>query len=132
MQAWAKAAINKEDDDLYEIEGDDKMEAESYVGWMIKATSIAENCARKAKVSDWVVSQRQKKLKLAGHIARRNYRNWSTLALAWTPNLGARKVERPSKRWSDSLDHYRAQWVSVAAHRASWRNLKQGIFEESR
>ena len=106
------------------------MEAESYVERMIRATSIAEDCARKAKVSDWVVSQRQKKWELAGHVARRNDR-WSTLALARTPNLVARKVGRPSKRWSDSLDQYRTQWISVVADRATWRNQKLGFVEES-
>jgi hypothetical protein len=119
-----------EDDDAEEADEQDPFEEgkEEWVDWIRRATSIAEASLKRAGIDDWVVAQRRRKFKWAGHVARRTDGRWGTLILDWTPHAGSRRVGRPRNRWTDSLVQYFSfsdlgvdSWRYLALDRASWQ-----------
>ena len=68
---------------------------ETWVEWIHRATNIAEDSLRKAGLDDWVVGQRRKYFRWAGHVTRRVDRRWSTRLLDWRPVEGE-KISRPT------------------------------------
>ena len=107
----------------------DKEEDETWVDYIRRATGIARFHMKKAGLHDWVQTQRVRKWRLAGHLARREDNRWSTKVLMWTPLTGCRSVGRPKARWSDALDNFFARcvdttepWLLLAGDRDGWRN----------
>ena len=77
------------DDSNEEFEDEDEKEADDqdlfeegkkeWVDWIRWATSIAAASLKRAGIDDWVVAQRRRKFKWAGHVARRTDGRWCTL-----------------------------------------------------
>ena len=105
-----------------------RMPDETWVEWIQRATHIAEDHLRKAKVDDWVTKSRRLKWTWAGHAARRTDGRWSTALLCWEPNEGRRRAGRPIARWRDDLDTFttdlfdveETQWILLAQEREEW------------
>eukprot|EP00973_Karenia_brevis_P016410 2247836-Karenia_brevis.AAC.1 len=76
---------------------------ETWVEWIKRATHIAEEAAAKMKITDWVIEQRKRKWRWAGHLLRRADGRWSTKMMLWMPAEGHRHVGHPRKRWLDSI-----------------------------
>ena len=120
---------------------DVKADTESWVDWIRRATGIAEQHSRRARVSDWVEAQRSRKWTFAGHVARRDDNRWGTRLLKWLP-VGSRSVGRPKSRWGDSLVRYTAAaygeqsvqshlWIDLALDRTNWKLLHSDFVKES-
>ena len=108
---------------------------ESFVDWLRRAKHISEDLAKKRGLQDWVVQQRCRKWRLAGHTARRTDGRWSTKLLSWSPT-GHRTRGRPMKRWCDELEAFvtsvygpGADWTDIAQDRESWKLLEDGFAE---
>jgi hypothetical protein len=105
---------------------------EDWVAYIIRSTHVAENESDKAGVSDWVLAQRSRKWRWAGHVARYEDRRWTKVLLDWMPT-GARRSGRPTKRYEDELDEFAtlhcegARWYNAAKNRDVWRRL-EGAF----
>ena len=119
----------------------EKIQSESWVDWIRRATGIVELHAERARVTDWIDGQRVRKWALAGHTARREDNRWATRLLQWFPQ-GCRSVGRPKVRWRDVLVKYVAsafaygsgccdRWKDVAQDRASWRLLQEDFVRKS-
>ena len=102
---------------------------EDWVQWVIRATGLAEANARRYKVSDWVLKQKENKWHWAGHTSRRTDGRWSTALLEWTPD-GTRKAGHPVRRWEDEVNQFVTQylemepdsWRAMAEDRDTWRS----------
>jgi hypothetical protein len=103
---------------------------EDWVTYIIRATQETEKISEENGVADWVLEQRRRKWKWAGHVARMEDRRWTNLALLWCPS-GQRAVGRPTKRWEDSLEQFAGEqlsgrnWISVAKDRTAWAALEK-------
>ena len=123
-----------EDDDFGE-----KLQTETWVEWIVRATGLAELHASKAGVTDWIQAQRSRKWRFAGHVARRTDNRWSTKLLMWIPDAGKRGVGRPKTRWSDCLQDYvkaayqddAAIWTDIAQDRDTWHHLAEDFISNS-
>ena len=104
----------------------------TWVKWIVRVTDIAENEARKAKITDWAQEQRKRKWRWAGHVMRRVDGRWSRKVLERMPEAGCRKVGRPVKRWADSILEYLREggcesWAEQAADRDTWEKMCPGF-----
>ena len=106
---------------------------ETWVEWIHGATNIAEANLRKAGIDDWVMRQRRKQFKWAGHVTRRRDGRWSHVILGWQPLGGTRSVGRPRRRWTDGLVAFFKfaglggdVWRYIAENRASWEEYEEG------
>ena len=113
-------------------EGDGKLETETWVEWIVRATGIAESQASKVGVTDWVQGQRKRLWNFAGHTARRADNRWSTRLLSWIPESRSRGVGRPKARWGDCLGRYMdciygagGYWTEIAQDRDTWNFLAE-------
>ena len=110
-----------ETEDLFEEGG------ETWVEWIRQATDLAENKLKETGIDDWVVGQRRRQYKWAGHVTRRTDNRWSRQLLDWTPVGGARSVGRPRRRWTDRLVAFfdfaelgKEAWRWTAENRSEW------------
>ena len=103
------------------------------MGRLAKAeTAFCEEVFHKLRIDDWVTSQRRRKWRLAGHMARRRDNRWSHLALIWEPVHGRRKQGHPMRRWADELDDVvrsvlaleAGLWIAAAHAGHEWKNLE--------
>ena len=121
---------SEEDSDTEAEEEEEEDEGlEPWETWMKRATRTAEEEMRKAGIDDWVVQQRKRKWRLAGHLARRTDGRWSTRFLAWTPEGGSRERRRPTTRWADAVDKFmknfdvsKGDWQLYAQQRKDWED----------
>ena len=107
---------------------------EQWVEWIKRSTTIAESSLRKAGIEDWIMGQRRRKYRWAGHVARRDDVRWSTAVLDWTPTWGQRGVGHSRKRWSDLLSSFfssanlgRCAWMYLAQCRESWTECEDSF-----
>jgi hypothetical protein len=108
------------------------VEEETWIEWIVRVTDIAENEARKAKITDWVQEQRKRKWRWAGHVMRRTDGRWSRKVLEWIPEAGRRRVGHPVKRWEDCIQAYLREagfesWAEKAADRDAWEKMRHGF-----
>jgi hypothetical protein len=103
-------------------------QAETWVEWMKRVTGLLEDQVRKAGVEDWVLGQRRRKWRWAGHLARRDDERWSSKIVTWIPEGGTRRVGRPERRWGDDLDNVlpdmKGIWMALAQDRDEWHRLE--------
>lgn len=127
------------EEDFTESSEDDKLNEETWVDWIKRSTGIVQSQLEKASISDWIIGQRVRKWRLAGHTARRSDGRWSTAVLTWQPSGGCRNRGHPSKRWADPLDAFfferdgspRNYWKSAARNRESWSTLEKEFVAKS-
>ena len=79
---------------------------EEWVDWIVRATREAEKHCERARVEDWIVAQRRRHWRWAGHVRRMTDARWTVQAMTWTPAEGKRHVGRPKKRWIDDINGY--------------------------
>ena len=114
-------------------------EQETWVQWIRRCTRIAEDQLGRASIDDWVVAQRRRKWRLAGHTARRDDNRWSETLLGWQPPYSNRGRGHPCKRWTTDLDAYlyhvdgvpRWVWKAVALDRGRWQALEEGFISQA-
>jgi hypothetical protein len=105
---------------------------ETWVEWVQRATHYAERVAEETNVESWVLAQRRRKWKCAGHVARLTDNRWTSALLMWQPSKGHRNVGRPMRRWSDDLDQFwedilgksLGAWIILAQSRDDWRKYR--------
>ncbi len=88
---------------------------------------------KKGAVSDWVVEQRRRKWRWAGHIVRMKGLRWTVRMLHWIPVGGERSRGRPATRWEDELKEFAKslgkKWEDCAADRGLWGSLEASFVE---
>ena len=117
----------------------DKQEEETWVDWIKRCTHTAEAHLRRASLEDWVVGQRRRKWRLAGHTARRDDHRWSETLLEWEPPYSNRQRGHPCKRWSTDLDAFfchvegvpQGVWKDMAQNRERWQKLEDRFISKS-
>ena len=80
---------------------------ESWVDYIIRWTHRAEDLAEQHGSTDWVTTQRRRKLTLAGRAALCDDARWMKRLLNWKPWFRCwphRAVGRPVRRWMDDID----------------------------
>ena len=99
-------------------------EEEPWHLWIKRVTRDIDMKAAKAHCEDWVLQQRRRKFRLAGHIARRDDQRWSTRLVGSNLPLGVRKQGTPHKRWEDDLTKLCGDWITLAKDREFWRVME--------
>ena len=126
--------LSDEDDVPEPDEQDDErlMKHVTWVDWIIRTTGIVEEHLRKTGLDDWCTAVRKKKMRWAGHLARRDDGRWYTKLLDGRPLLGYRSRGRSSNRWSDNLDAFcdekdigKGSWQAFAQDRETWHALER-------
>ena len=120
--------LSEPDEGTLSLEKDD---GETWVQWIQRSTGIVDNQLKKASIDDWIVAQRKRKWRLAGHTARRDDGRWSEVALSWEPSWGRRSRGHPVKRWTQDLDDFFADkdgttkgcWQQVVQNKLFWKRL---------
>ena len=134
-QESSQASSSESEDDEPndgESEGKEKLQEETWLEWMRRCTHNAEEHLKKASIEDWVMAQRRRKWRLAGHTARREDHRWSETMLGWQPLCSFRGQGRPCKRWTDDMDSFlycrdgvpTGVWKAVAQNRCDWQVLE--------
>jgi hypothetical protein len=127
-------------DASYEETFEEDVAVESFVEWIRRVTAEAESIVKKLNLADWVLEQRRRKFRWAGHVARRDDGRWSTTILDWTPQ-GCRNRGRPKARWEDDLtsfakcffdDGWAKDWRSLSKDRATWKLLEEDFAHRTR
>ena len=127
------AGESEEKEETQQDGEDDYMEiGETWVEWMQRTTHILEAHMKKTGLEDWVVIQRRRKWRLAGHCARRVDQRWSKRLLTWWPVGGARARGHPKLRWIDEINLFMWRsfgfaadsWTQLAASRELWSGLE--------
>eukprot|EP00973_Karenia_brevis_P025244 3482036-Karenia_brevis.AAC.1 len=118
------------DEENSEPEDDQEQDVmlEPWEEWVRRVTHFAEEQLRHCSMEDWIVCQRRRKWKLAGHLARRVDGRWSTRLLAWVPVGGRRHRGHPVKRWRDDVEEFlhkvldvpKGAWTELAMHSDMW------------
>ena len=114
---------------------EDKVEEETWVQWIQRCTHIVEMHWDRAAIDDWVVGQRRRKWRLAGHTARREDKRWSETLMCWEPLWSNRMRGHPPKRWTTDLDAFfhslngtpRCVWKWEAQDRNRWQHLEDSF-----
>ena len=92
-----------------------------------RAAHKVEELAAKFNVESWVRTQRRRKWRFAGRLARLSDGRWSQKVLDWEP-ASVRSRQRPLTRWSDQLAQFAGgNWQQVAVDPAFWRTLEEGF-----
>jgi hypothetical protein len=107
-------------------------DAEAWVEWIRRATHKAEELMSIVGMESWITSQKRKKWRWAGHVARMTDDRWTVKSLLWMPEHANRRVGRPSRRWSDDIDQFcqehfdceAGEWVLYAQSREDWKHLE--------
>ena len=114
-----------------EEEDEQVLVGETWVEWLIRTTSIAEDALKRARIPDWITEQRRRLWRFAGHTARRQDGRWNRLLLEWKPRRACRLPWRPTTRWSDQIDKYRSVhkveaggWIGCAQDRRRWEQCE--------
>ena len=102
---------------------------EEFVDWVRTATHTAEHHYFSCGGEAWIVQQKRRYWKWAGHVARMSSERWPHRLLYWQPSGGSRRQGRPVKRWTDDIDDFfarrmggcRGDWIAYAADRENWR-----------
>ena len=104
---------------------------ETYVEWLVRSTGVVEERREEAGVDDWIVAQRRRYWRWAGHVARCIDGRWTKTLLKWQPQNGFRHCGHPIKRWSDDLDNFfvawgfaKGEWTTVAQARDLWKSVE--------
>ena len=74
--------------------------------WIPRATHFAEEALSSVGGESWVISQRRRKWRWAGRVARLADERWTLQTLLWEPLEGSRGVGRPMLRWTDAFVSY--------------------------
>ena len=103
---------------------------ETYLEWIVRATSIAEDVMHEFAVPDWTEEVHRRKFQWAGQVARYTDGRWTRDVLLWSVT-GARKRGRPVTRWTDSLNKFFKEesqsntfWLALAEDEDSWNSLQ--------
>ena len=120
-------------------ENEHNTEEESFVDWIQRCTHVVEEQLAFCKIDDWVVAQRKRKWRLAGHSARRTDGRWSEAVLGWIPQGGSRSRGHPERRWLDSLNNFflekgglpKGLWQNAAQDRKTWHDLEEDFVQEA-
>ena len=108
-----------------------RYQEEDWVNYIQRATSLAEARSTAAGVESWIQTQRRRKWRWAGHIARLEDRRWTQLMYWWSPTTSRRRVGRPCRRWEEAFEEYFKNepeaWHKVAADRARWKSLEEAF-----
>ena len=77
-----------------------RIEEESYVDWIVRATRRAEEEYSRAGLPTWLQAQSVRKASLCHKLQSCSDQRWGQVALRWIPS-GYRSIGRPPKRWTD-------------------------------
>ena len=77
---------------------------ETWVEWIVRATSKAEKEMKSLNIMGWVEAQQARKEQLANRIRSCTDERWVKRLMIWEPRGGFRRVGRPCTRWTDSVD----------------------------
>ena len=106
---------------------------ESWIDWLKRATSFAEEAFANSGGEFWIVGQRRRKWRWAGKVARLSDRRWTMQTLDWNPVGGRRGVGRPALRWDDAIVAYFAglsglaniDWYLCAQDEEAWNEHEE-------
>ena len=96
---------------------------ENLVEWVQRATHHVELVADESQEEFWVSVQRRRKWRWVGHVARLTDNRRTHQVLSWHLECGRRRVDRPTRRWTNVLDTFCGDlmgttspdaWVSLA------------------
>ena len=108
-----------------------RIDEETWVDYIQRATYKAEAVMAEHRSIDWVTMYKTTKWKFAGETARRTDERWNTLLLRWKPFHGTgRPRGHPQKRWRDDLDKYAGEdWPTHALDKDLWSVLESGFIQ---
>ena len=120
-------------------------EVETWAEWIQRATHEIETYLQDHAIEDWVTTQRRRKHRWSGHVARRDDNRWSSVLLQWQPTRGQKHGEpghgqrqsRPCSRWTDNFDEYYeglgpGGWQLLATNREEWKSHDKGLAQKGR
>ena len=109
---------------------------ETWVEWLQRTARNVEWAIEKGKVADWVVEQRRRKWRWAGHVMRRTDSRWTRRIVHWLPLGGQRRPGRPTTRWEDALETFAKRsgfrWEDEALDRIEWNKWEASFVETGR
>lgn len=87
---------------LRAIMGRRRLESETWVEWIQRATHQARQAMEQHHIPDWVGEQRQRRTQWAERVSRTTDERWTQKVLQWHPE-GRRSRGHPRARWTDQL-----------------------------
>ena len=110
---------------------------EPWMDWIQRATDEVLKHMATFGLESWVVSQRRRKWRWAGIVARLSDDRWTQRSLLWKPEGGRRNVGRPWARWTDDIENFIAEfegqegndWFLIAHDACTWQALESAYSE---
>ena len=132
--AALKSAQNKM---LRRIVGSGRAPDETWLEWIQRATTRANNFARRASTPRWETEHYRMKWNWAGNVARRSEESWLKRTTTWRDSCGQSLVDavglnrplspstRPCVRWEDAMRRFCTSksldpWTVLAQSKPEW------------
>ena len=89
-------------------DGDATADLEPWVEWIKRCTHDVETRMRKLNLDDWIATQRRRKWRWVGKLAKTVDTDWMVMAMRWDPTIDSklnarRRPGRPKTRWMDDV-----------------------------
>ena len=106
---------------------------EDWIDFITRATHSSEELAASHGLTNWIVTQRQRKWQFAGKVAAQIDGRWTHRLLAWRPWFRCwprRSVGRPVRRWADDIVSFAGgDWIGEAARGVLWQASLLGFVD---
>ena len=100
---------------------------DSLRSWRYRKAGVIESTQRVTGMESWVVLQRRRKWRLAGHAARRTDGRWSHLIFGLDSDWWQERSWTPSNKMGDDLDHFFAPLGYSAGSWMEFGNCNQRL-----
>ena len=102
---------------------------EDWHAYLSRANAKINQLSHDHGMQEWVETQKRRKWRFAGRLARAKDNRWSRLILDWAPYFGlGRAPGHPVTRWADQLDKFAGgAWMDIAADEDQWAFLEEGF-----
>jgi len=112
-------------------DGDATADLEPWVEWIKRCTHDVETRMRKLNLDDWIATQRRRKWRWVGKLAKTVDTDWMVMAMRWDPTIDSklnarRRPGRPKTRWMDDVaSHLRLTATDTEHDSPASSNSKQ-------
>jgi hypothetical protein len=90
-----------------------------------------EEIRRKTRLKDAYIDAQERKIRWAGHIARRADNRWTTRTTFWWPYNYKRPLGRPPQRWRKEIEESMGKnWQQLAKNRQNYKRRLKDLLQE--
>ncbi|KAI1712838.1 putative uncharacterized transposon-derived protein F52C9.6 [Ditylenchus destructor] len=98
------------------------------LGISLRDKITSNSIRQQTQFQDAVEEAKKRKLRWAGHIARREDNRWTKIATAWEPKAKAPKNWGKPLSWKQQITEIAGkEWMEIAQDREKWRSIVNGL-----